>query len=135
MLAGVSWEEGQARPDDATRLRARRVWLMSPALATVVFFAAQIAIQALVSSPGRRLTAASAETPSTTPVKVRVVTQIRSLDDRARSLAHVPKSEAALLELFKKQGCVVFSPQEVETIGTQEVRFPDQKLRPARSVR
>jgi hypothetical protein len=124
--------------------RARSAWLLSPAVATVVFFLAQLAIATLMDSSEARVAKSAAATPSAVPVKVRVVTQIRNLEEQPRQLASVPKSEAALLELFKKNGCVVFSASEVDAVGTEERKFgteevgvitAEAKLRAARFVR
>jgi hypothetical protein len=124
--------------------RARSVWFLSPALATVLFFGAQLLIATVIDSPGVRVAKSAASPPSPVPVKVRVVTQIRDLEEKPRELARVPQSEAALLELFKKNGCVVFSASEVDAVGTQERRFgteevgvitAESKLRAARFVR
>jgi hypothetical protein len=122
--------------------RVRRVWLVSPALATLLFFAAQFFLASYVESP-RDVRGAAADAPTAVPVNVRVVSQIKSADE-LKPLARVPASEYELLELFKKQGCVVFSSTEVEDIGTQASEFDaaevgvitaDKQLRAARFVR
>lgn len=102
--------------------RARRTWLFSPAIATGIFFAAQLFVT-LAEDRSSTLHAAAADTPSATPVQVRVVTQIKSFQELSRARTRVPASEGELLELLDKRGCVVFSPQEVDKIGTLEASF------------
>src|SRR5687768_15186248 len=87
--------------------RVRRVWLVSPAVATLIFFAAQIFISQYSGSP-RAVRGAAPDAPSATPVAMRVVATIKSADD-AKPASRVPESEEELLELFKKQGAVIFS--------------------------
>lgn len=111
----MSWD-----PPDLEESRVRRVWLVSPALATVLFFVAQ-AILAGSGAGSNEVRAAAPETPSAIPVKIRVVAQIKSAGEV--KAARVPESESELLELFKKQGAVVFSSSEVEDIGTQASEF------------
>jgi hypothetical protein len=124
--------------------RARRIWLFSPAIATALFFAAQLLLATFTGEHTNQVKSAGAQAPTAAPVKVRVVTQIRNLEDVPRQLASVPKSEAALIDLCNKNGFVVFSSSEVEAVGTQERKFgaeevgvitADSKLRAARFVR
>lgn len=111
----MSWD-----PPDLEESRVRRVWLVSPAVATVLFFIAQ-AILASSGDGSSSVRAAAPDTPSAIPVKIRVVAQIKSAAEV--KAARVPESESELLELFKKQGAVVFSSSEVEDIGTQASEF------------
>lgn len=122
--------------------RARRVWLVSPAIATVIFFAAQLLLAGYGKGPSG-VHGAGTETPSPIPVAVRVVAEIKTASDVKRG-ASVPTNESELLELFKKNGAVVFSSSEVENIGTQASEFDaaevgvitaDKQLRSARFVR
>jgi hypothetical protein len=106
--------------------RGRRVWLVSPAVATIIFFAAQILLAGYGDS-SRSVGAAATDAPSAIPVNVRVVAQIKSADDM-KPTARVPKSESELLELFNKQGGVVFSSSEVEDIATPSSEFEDQEV-------
>jgi hypothetical protein len=117
----MSWD----RPgyEDA---RARRVWLVSPAIATVLFFGAQFLLAGYGDTPSS-VRGAAADTPSAIPVSVRVVAEIKSAGDM-KPAARVPASESELLELFHKQGAVVFSQSEVENIGTQSSEFDDQEV-------
>ena len=131
-------------PSEITGGRPRTAWLVSPAIATLLFFAAQLLLAIYSDKPQSRMAAASTEAPQTVPVQVRVVAQIRSAEDGARALASVPESEGALIELFKKRGWIVFSASEVETVDTQEASFDTAevgvikaatKLRPAQLAR
>jgi hypothetical protein len=121
--------------------RVRRVWLVSPAIATVLFFAAQLFLRGYGDASG--VNSAGTETPSAIPVAVRVVAEIKTASD-VKLAASVPANESELLELFKKNGAVVFSSTEVEKIGTQAIELEaeevgvitaDKQLRTARFVR
>jgi hypothetical protein len=105
-----------------------RVWFLSPAIATGLFFA----IQAFVSFSSPRSTgnveAAAAETPKPMNVKVRVVEQIRPLDARARIPTRVPTTEEELLELFRRDGAIVFFQDEVEVVETSEREFDPEVI-------
>ncbi len=60
------------------------------------------------------------------PKKVHVVARIPSVDEVAgRVFVRVPKSEAALLELFRRQEVVFFSDDEAEVV---EVRTTEPDL-------
>jgi hypothetical protein len=109
--------------------RRSRVWLASPAIATAIFFVAQFFLAAITDRPHSSVRGASAETPKV-PVKVRVVSEIRSFDSKALELKQVPSSETELLELFKKQGhgAVVFLPIEVDTVSTVEKKFATEEV-------
>lgn len=138
----MPWHEGVTESGAG---RVRRAWLLSPAIATGVFFVAQFFVATLPEKSRESVNAAAtAEAHQAMPVKVHVVTKIRSLEESSRELASVPTSEREMLELFKRQGCVVFSAHEVDTVGTLEAHFDaeevgiitaDHKLRPARLVR
>ena len=105
-----------------------RVWFLSPAIATALFFAVQSILA--FSTPRQAVTveAAAADTPSPTNVKVRVVEQIRPLDSRARTPTRVPLTEQALLELFHRDGAVVFFQDEVEVVETSEKEFDPEVI-------
>jgi hypothetical protein len=103
--------------------RPRKAWLISPAIATVLFFAAQLFLALFAEKTDSSLRAASAEPTPAIPVQVRVVAQIHSATEGTPALALVPESEEALFDLFKKQGRVVFLPSEVDTVDTPEARF------------
>jgi hypothetical protein len=115
-------------PSEITGSRPRKSWLVSPAIATLLFFAAQLLLAIYSDKPQGRMAAASTEAPQTVPVHVRVVSQIRSAEDGGRALASVPQSEEALIELFKKRGWIVFSASEVETVDTQEASFDTEEV-------
>lgn len=119
---------GGLEPSEVERARRSRVWLLSPAIATAIFFIAQFLLAALADPPSSRVKGAGTEGPSATPVKVRVVSEIRSFDERRFASAKVPKSESELLELMKNRGTVVFLPSEVDTVGTVEKKFADQEV-------
>lgn len=113
-----------------------RVWTLSPALATACFFAIQAVISLSTPRESTNLEAAAAAAPNPTNVKVRVVEQIRPLDARARKPTPVPNTEAELLELFHKDGTVIFFQDEVEVVETTEKAFEPEviTLRKARLV-
>lgn len=117
-------------PLDAAELEERRVrrgWLVSPAVATALFFAAQLFLaisgDQTIDRGSRRFSAAAANAPAAIPVETRVVTQIRNAEGPARRIAAVPASERELFDILERHGTVVFSAHEVDTVGTQEARF------------
>ena len=105
-----------------------RVWFLSPAIATGLFFLLQAILAFSNPHPTRNLQAAAAETPSPTHVKVRVVEQIRALDARVRTPTRVPTTERELLELFHRDGAVVFFQDEVEVVETSEKKFDPEVI-------
>jgi hypothetical protein len=113
-----------------------RIWFLSPALATGLFFAAQAYVSLSTPAHGTNIEGAAAETPNPTNVKVRVVEQIRPLS-QMRATKPVPMTEQELLELFARDGAVVFFQDEVEVVETSEKEFEAEviTLRKARLVR
>jgi hypothetical protein len=127
----MGWDPAASLEGERSEERARTAWLMSPAVATALFFAAQLILAVIPDKPSASaLNAAATEAPAATPVNVRVVTQIRNLDDGAHApaTARVPRSEGELLELLQKKGCVTFSTREVEKIGTLEAKFDAKEV-------
>ncbi|MCK6552623.1 hypothetical protein L6R52_42760 [Myxococcota bacterium] len=121
----MSWDPVDgAEPDER---QVRRAWLVSPAVATALFFAAQLVLAIsgdhTTDPASRRFSAAAANAPAAIPVETRVVTQIRNADGPARRVAAVPASERELLDILDRHGTVVFSASEVDTVGTQEAEF------------
>jgi hypothetical protein len=114
-----------------------RVWFFSPAIATALFFAVQIALSLTSPRPSTSVEGAAADAPNATNVKIRVVEQIRPLDQKVRTPKQVPTTEAELLELFGRDGAVVFFQDEVEVVETSEREFDPEviTLRKARLKR
>jgi hypothetical protein len=116
---------------------SERVWFFSPAIATALFFTVQIALS--FSSPRQigGVEGAAADTPNPTNVKVRVVEQIRPLDRKVHTASRVPATEAELMELFGRDGAVVFFQDEVEVVETSEREFEAEviTLRKGRALR
>ncbi len=110
------------------RFRSDGVWFLSPAIATGLFFAAQAVLSLSAPRPAVNLEAAAADAPTPMHVKVRVVEQIRSLDARGRIPTQVPTTEEALLELFHRDGAVVFFQDEVEVVETSEKEFDPEVI-------
>jgi hypothetical protein len=106
-----------------------RAWFFSPAIATALFFGIQAVVS--ISSPRPNSTSvegAAAEAPKAMNVKVRVVEQIRPLDARARTPKRVPTTEQELLELFQRDGAIVFFQDEVEVVETSERKFEPEVI-------
>lgn len=101
-----------------------KAWILSPAIATAAFFALKLAL-----GPGAdairtdAVLGAGAETPSATPVQVRVVSEIRRAGDPARQARTVPDNEADLMKLLEQDGSVTFLSDEVEVVTTSEQNF------------
>lgn len=123
--------------EEGPGLARRRHFVLTPAAATILFFAAQLFFFITEPTPRSRVAGASAEAPAPIPVKVHVVAEIRSLDDVKKPKAKVPATEAQLLDLLRREGSVIFSSDEVEVVATPEQSFgPDEvdviRLRRAR---
>lgn len=106
-----------------------RVWFLSPAIATALFFGIQAFASFSTPRSNTNVEAAAAETPKPTNVKIRVVEQIRALDARARAPTRVPTTEEELLELFQRDGAIVFFQDEVEVVETSEREFDPEVIR------
>lgn len=100
-----------------------RVWFLSPAIATAVFFAVQLCCSFTADRHEPRLAGATAEAPRATNVEVRVVEQIRAVEAGPRPAKPVPRTEAELMQLFRQDGAVVFFQDEVEVVETPSKRF------------
>lgn len=100
----------------------QRVWLLSPSIATAVFFVVQIFLSFSGQSTSDRIAAASADAPSPVPVQVRVVAEIQPLEKKATTAA-VPDTEEALFELIERDGTVTFGSEEVDVVETSEREF------------
>lgn len=111
-------------------LHARRRWVTSPALASVLFFAAQLLLMLTTDpEPKRGLAGAAPDTPVATPVSVRVVAEIKPVEQRPRSrTAAVPASERALLQLLERDGSVLFASDEVEVVATPAREFRAEEV-------
>lgn len=109
-------------------LARRRHFVLTPAAATILFFAAQLFFFITEPTPQGRVAGASAEAPAPIPVKVHVVAEIRSLDDVKKPKAKVPATEAQLLDLLRREGSVIFSSDEVEVVATPEQRFGTEEV-------
>ena len=57
-----------------------------------------------------------------------MVEQIRPLDQKVRTPTQVPTTETELLQLFKKDGAVIFFQDEVEVVETSEREFDDEVI-------
>jgi hypothetical protein len=98
-----------------------RIWFLSPALATAAFFGVQAVLALSYHRDASTVAAASANAPNPRHVKLRIVEQIRSAGGpRASS---VPETEAQLLELFRRDGAVVFFQDEVEVVEISAREF------------
>ena len=105
----------------------RRRFVLTPAVATLLFFAIQLALS-LGDGRKSEISGAGADTPAAIPVRVRVVAQIRSQTDTPRSKSAVPTTEAALLDLLRREGAVIFSSEEVEVVSTHEQEFGPEEV-------
>lgn len=114
--------------DSGAQPRQERIWLLSPAVATLIFFASQLFIAQMRDAPKGGVHAAAAEAGRRVPVEVRIVSQIRPLEDSAKPTTRVPPSETEFFDLLERQGCVVFSASEVENIGTPERQFRPEEV-------
>lgn len=101
-----------------------RIWLLSPALATALFFALKLAFGAGAPGAGREdVAGAGAETPVAMPTTVRVVSELRRADAPQRAKRSVPRTEADLMRLFEQEGTVTFLSTEVEVVATSAPEF------------
>lgn len=116
------------REDEPLIQVRRRHFVLTPAAATVLFFLAQLFFFVTDPQPSTKIAGATAEAPVPMPVKVRVVAEIRSLDDVKRPKAKVPATEAALLDLLRREGSVIFSSEEVEVVATPEQSFGPEEV-------
>jgi hypothetical protein len=105
----------------------RRRFVLTPAVATIAFFAIQLLLS-LGDGRKSEIGGAAADAPAAIPVKVRVVAQIRSQDDAPRKKSAVPTTEAALLDLLRREGSVIFSSEEVEVVSTPEQEFGPEEV-------
>jgi hypothetical protein len=105
-----------------------RVWFLSPALATATFFGLQAILSLSTPRQSTSVEAAAADAPPATNVKVRVVEQIRPLDARLKTPSQVPTTEAELLELFHRDGAIVFFQDEVDVVETSEKSFEEEVI-------
>lgn len=103
--------------------RMERVWFLSPAIATAIFFAVQVFFSFTSDRHESRLAGATAEAPNPTNVQIRVVEQIKAVEARRRDTKPVPQTEAQLLQLFRQDGAVVFFQDEVEVVETPAKQF------------
>ncbi len=108
-----------------------RVWFLSPAIATAFFFAAQLFLALTPKKMDPGVAAASAKTPTAIPMEVRIVQQIRPVEDRERSSAQtvtVPQTEQDFLKLFGSDSAVVFFHDEVEVVETPAKEFETSEV-------
>lgn len=91
-------------PRFATDVRRRRIWFISPALATVIFFALQILLSLLGTSSGTGVAGLAPQTPQA-PRGERVVRSIEPVDPIERA---VPADSDALLHLLSRHRTVRF---------------------------
>lgn len=111
--------------DDAPSWDERRTWFLPPAAAAGLFFAAHVFLNFSEAPDARSVAGAGQNGPVARPVSVRMVAEIKPTSAQVRRV--VPESEAALLELFRRDGAVLFSAEEVEVVATPERRFePDE---------
>ena len=99
-----------------------RIWFLSPAIATAMFFLGQLYFST-AASPRAPVASAGADSPRASNVTLRVVEQIRSTDVGGPHITRVPDTEAQLLELFSQDGALVFFQDEVEVVETEEKHF------------
>ncbi len=114
--------------DAPLRHAGERVWILSPALVTAVFFALKLALGASGSLVSSTVSGAGAQTPVAVPVKVWVVSELRRVDDAPRAKRVVPSSEADLLRLLEQEGTVTFLSDEVEVVATSAPEFEPHQV-------
>lgn len=106
-----------------------RVWFMSPALVTALFFGLKLAMGAGGAAvDSDQVAGAGAETPVAMPTQVRVVAQLHRADVAPRPKRVVPKTEADLLRLLAQEGTVTFLSDEVEVVATSAPEFEPQQV-------
>ena len=105
------------------RQRPERVWFLSPAAVTALFFLCQIYL-AFQSSEGTSpvVGASAADGPTSGSVQVRVVAEIRPVAPRAPT--PLPENEAEFWDLLRRDGGqVMFFTDEVGVLTTPARRF------------
>jgi hypothetical protein len=89
----------------------RRIWFISPALATVIFFTAQILISLIGGPSGTGVAGLAPQTPQA-PRGDRVVQTIEPVDPVERT---VPRGTDELLELLDQHRAIRFRPASART--------------------
>lgn len=114
--------------DAPLRHAGERVWILSPALVTAVFFALKLVLGVTAPLVTSDVAGAGAQTPAAVQVKVWVVSDLRRIDDPPRAKRPVPSSEADLLRLLEQEGTVTFLSDEVEVVATSAPEFEPHRV-------
>lgn len=110
--------------DAPSRHARERIWILSPALATGLFFGLKLIVGAADPMVGSdRVAGAGAQTPVAMPTQVRVVSELRRADASVRAKRVVPETEADLMRLFEQEGTVTFLTDEVDVMATSAPEF------------
>lgn len=115
--------------DAPSRHARERIWILSPALATGLFFGLKLLTSAsdpLITTEG--ISGAGAQTPVAMPTQVRVVAELRRADVAVRAKRAVPNTEADLMRLFEQEGTVTFLAGEVEVVATSAPEFAPTQI-------
>ena len=108
------------------------VWFLSPAAVTGVFVVAKLVVSLALPPEPAELLGAAAEGGLETTGRARRIVRIEAAGRSIPAAQPVPDSEAALLELFAREGAVIFTSEEAEVVETASRVFDAHEVRVVR---